>query len=106
MSESIGTMSLKSGYARQSGDPETFLYRPMTIEEAKLLQYGDHCPFMDKNGNARNIKINGAPKTWKRSPNRVEVPAKYGMYEYATFESRDDGTMRTEYNGPMLLVRV
>jgi hypothetical protein len=97
------TMILKSGYAN---DKTTAEYRPMTIEEAKLLTYGQHVVFQDVRGQARNIKVNGQPRTWKRDSNRVEVPAKYGMYEYATFSSRDDGTMRSEENGSMLLVRV
>lgn len=95
-------MQLKSGYSKDNTVEE---YRAMTLDEAKLLQYGDHVSFMDKSGQARIMKINGAPKLWKRSPNRVEIPGKYGMYEFGTFTSQSDGTLQT-LGGAMLLVKV
>src|SRR5262245_13144623 len=85
--------------------PDTKEFRLMTVEEAKLLSYGDH-PFAQLNsGRYGVVKVNGAPKTWKRDPYRVEVPTKYGMYEYATFYRQPDGSMRT-FNGNPLLVAV
>lgn len=28
------------------------------------------------------VRRNGATKTWKRQPNKFQIPVKYGMYEY------------------------
>lgn len=84
-------MTLRDGYDR-SKNPKTAEYRPMTAEEAKTLQYGDHVPFLANDGTARIVKINGHPRTWKGNP-KVEVPTKYGMYDYATMRSCPDGTM-------------
>jgi len=73
-------------------------FRPMTFEEAKRLRYGQHVWFRSIQGDARRAKINGAPKTWKRDATRIEIPAKYGMYEYATFDAQDiaDGRLLVE----------
>jgi len=35
------------------------------------------------------VKVNGKPKTWKRSPERVQIPYKYGLYEYGYITERD-----------------
>lgn len=48
-----------------------------------------HIQVTDLNGNYRTVKVNGMVRTWKRDANRVEVPCKYGMYEYFTLEERD-----------------
>lgn len=85
-------MKLASGYDRTKAPVKTE-YRPMTVAEAKALTYGQHVTFLANDGTARDCKVNGAPKTWKRDPSRVEVPIKYGMYEYARFSSQHDGTM-------------
>jgi hypothetical protein len=78
-----GTFKLHSGYSR---DTTVKKFRKMTIGEAKNLNPGDHIPFIDKNGNYRTVKVNGKPRIWKRTPARVIVPVKYGMYEYAALE--------------------
>jgi len=84
-------MKLLNGYDRKRAPEE---YRPMTIEEAKALRYGDHVSCIANDGTARRLKVNGAPRTWKRDPLRVEIPFKYGMYEYGTLRSMpDDGIM-------------
>ena len=69
--------------------PEYLKYRSMTLEEAKALPYGDHIWFIGLDGKARQLKINGQPKTWKRSPGKVRIPVKYGMYEYLYFTEQD-----------------
>jgi len=50
----------------------------ITLEQAKNLQYGDYV--IDRRG--KKYKVNGKVKTWKRNPNRVRVPLKYGLYTY------------------------
>jgi hypothetical protein len=67
----------------------TARFRAMTFTEASALRYGDHLWFISNDGSARVVKVNGLPKRWKRDPGRIEIPAKYGMYEYATFTRRD-----------------
>lgn len=79
--------SLKK-YGGREGSGE---FRHMTLEEGKLLGYGDHIWVLARDGSARRVKVNGAVKRWKREPDRIEVPFKYGMYEYGTFQSRDFG---------------
>lgn len=81
-------MELYCGYDRNKTDRTKSSFRYMTVGEAKKLNYGDHVPFKANDGTHRIVKINGQPKTWKRSPG-VAVPVKYGMYEHATFEHRD-----------------
>lgn len=61
----------------------------LTTEQARTLKSGDvlHVeglgarPCDSKNGPVR-WKVNGQVKTWKRSPDRVEVPLKHGLYTY------------------------
>lgn len=88
-------MILEDGYDRTK-NPVTAEYRPMTLDEAKALSYGDHVTIRAADGKARTVKVNGNPKTWKRDATRVEVPVKYGMYEYATFRNLPNGTVGNE----------
>jgi hypothetical protein len=68
--------------------------RPMTIEEAKKLRYGDHVLVLSTSGKWANAKVNGEPKTWKTRPEWCDVSLKYGQYEYFT-ESYRDGKEET-----------
>jgi len=61
----------------------------MTTDEVRNLSYGRHVWVLTRQGDARRVKINGAARTWKHDPNRLEVPVKYGLYEYATFTESD-----------------
>lgn len=57
----------------------------ITLEQAKGLKYGDMVHITnDKNadGTPQRWRVNGKPKTWKRSPDRVKVPVKHGLYTY------------------------
>lgn len=58
-------------------------FRTMTAEEAKSLSSSSRVWAKSNNGEAIRVKVNGAPKTWKRQPERVEVPVKFGLYECA-----------------------
>lgn len=64
----------------------------MTAEEAKNLHSGSHAKILDMNGNVADVKINGTPKTWKTRPHDVDVPWKYGLYEYGKESFRSDRT--------------
>lgn len=48
-----------------------------------------HVWFHMPDGKARQVKVNGRVKTWKRDPNRIEVSIKYGLYEHARLTSAD-----------------
>lgn len=74
-------MKLASGYDKKA-KKETAEYRHLTLEECKSLRSGQHVQFIDRYGEVRNAKVNGAPKTWKTRPGDCDVPLKYGMYEY------------------------
>lgn len=76
-------------------------FRPMSLDEVKTLS-ASHIWFRSMQGDAREAKVNGAVRTWKRDASRVELPLKYGMYEYATFTTRDilDGRVLVEVDAP------
>lgn len=58
----------------------------ITIEQAKQLTYGielHHDNLKNANGKSCQVfRLNGKVKTWKRNPNRIEIPIKRGLYEY------------------------
>jgi hypothetical protein len=58
----------------------------MTFVEVSNLRPGDWVWFVALDHTARRIKINGQVKTWKTRPGNIQVPVKYGMYEYAYIE--------------------
>lgn len=62
------------------------------VDVAEMVSYCDshqHIEVKDVAGNARRVKVNGKVRTWKRDATRIEVPCKYGMYEYFTLTARD-----------------
>ena len=57
----------------------------LTLDQAKALRYGQtlyHVRNRNADGTPERWRVNGAPKIWKRSPNRVQVPVRQGMYSY------------------------
>lgn len=57
---------------------------PITLEQAKKLKHGQtlYTPgFYNADGTAQRWRVSGAVKTWVKSPNKVRVPIKHGMYE-------------------------
>lgn len=54
----------------------------LTLDELKALRGGEQLQFLDRNGKVRNCTINGKCRTWKRDATRIEVPCKYGLYEF------------------------
>ena len=63
--------------------------RTLTRDEVLALQSGAHAVVVLNNGRLGTVKINGEVRRWKRDPDRVEVPVKYGMYEYATLSLKE-----------------
>ena len=59
----------------------------MTLQEAKNLKAGDyihHTAKKNADGTPMRARVTSI-KTWKRSPERIEVRCKHGLYDYATF---------------------
>jgi hypothetical protein len=77
-----------SGYGRKKVKTVS-RYRSITLEEAKDLSRGDSVIILDRQGEVRSVKINGKVRRWKRSPDRIEIPCKYGLYEYFTLTNQD-----------------
>jgi hypothetical protein len=50
----------------------------ITLQEAKALKVGQILHTQD----GRRWKVNGKVKTWVKSPNRVSVPIKHGLYAH------------------------
>ncbi len=67
----------------------------ITLNTAKSLTYQTivHNDNMTQNqGNeCQRWRVSGKPKTWKRSPERVQVPIKHGLYanDYITENTLD-----------------
>lgn len=73
--------------------PTLHEFRTLTRDEILALGSGFHVLAIRNDGKVGRVKINGSIRTWKRDPNRVEIPLKYGMYEFATF-SLDEALAR------------
>ena len=64
----------------------------ITIEQAKQLRPGRilyHMSNRNADGTPQRWKVNGKPKTWKRTPDRVQIPVKNGLYSY-DYVTQDD----------------
>jgi hypothetical protein len=55
----------------------------------KRLGSGDVVYLPANCGHLVKVRINGKPKTWVRSPDKVEVPFKYGLYEHGYIRASD-----------------
>jgi hypothetical protein len=65
----------------------------ITLDQAKKLVPGTVL-FLDtfnKQGKPHKCRVSGKPKVWVRSPNKVKVPVKAGLYEngYITEDTLD-----------------
>lgn len=56
----------------------------ITLEEAKALKPRE--VLVDQMG--KRWYVNGQPQTWKRTPGRVRVPLKHGLYVYTQLHLR------------------
>lgn len=65
--------------------PAMIEFRTMTDAEIRALRPGQRPYVLLNSGRVGTAKVNGAVRTWKRDPERIEVPLKWGLYEYATF---------------------
>ena len=65
---------------------------PITLEQAKQLQYRQtlyHVSNRNADGTPQRWRVNGAVKLWKRSPERIQVPIKHGLYSYDYITEHD-----------------
>jgi hypothetical protein len=69
-------------------------YRTLTLEEKKNIQFSEVFIQADC-GCFLRVKINGQVKTWKRNINKVQIPYKYGMYEYGYITENDEVRIAT-----------
>ena len=57
----------------------------ITLEQAKNLSYRNVLVAED----GKRWRVNGKVQTWKRSPERVRVPLKHGLYAYDYLTERE-----------------
>lgn len=79
-----GGIILMKYYTKQQEDD-------MNINEAKNLKVGQlvyHRTKRNSDGSPMKAKVTSV-KTWKRSPERIEVGLKRGLYDYAKFNESD-----------------
>lgn len=61
-----------------------------TIDNAeRICTLQSHIVIECANGDARQVKVNGKVRRWKRNAGRIEIPLKYGLYEYLVFVAED-----------------
>ena len=71
----------------------------MDLQKAKGLKAGEYVHRPDRlnaDGTPMRAKVTSV-KTWKRSPDRVEVRIKRGLYEYARFDETEIGCLESGY---------
>jgi hypothetical protein len=67
----------------------TFRNPASVAEMVSHCSTNHHIWFRANDGSARQCKVNGAVRTWKRDSSRIEIPIKYGLYEYNTLTAAD-----------------
>lgn len=73
------------------GAPSHARFQPIiNVDEAtKHCDSRSHVWVRSHHGDARTVKVNGKVRRWKRDANRIEIPCKYGLYEYFTLNAGD-----------------
>jgi hypothetical protein len=66
---------------------------PLTLEQAKQLKPGD----VLLNVHNKRWRVNGQVKRWKRSPDRIRIPLKHGLYAYDFIDESDFNNGVCEY---------
>jgi hypothetical protein len=64
----------------------------ITLERAKKLTHGEilhHTVQRNADGTPQRWRVNGKVKRWKRSPDRIQVPLKHGLYAYGYLTEND-----------------
>lgn len=77
-------------HSDRTKEPALLNWRGMTDAEILKLRYGDHVHvILNNNNGVGSVKINGKVRIWKRNPERIEVPVKWGLREFAVFSFTD-----------------
>lgn len=73
----------------------------MKLDEAKELKHGEELHYGEcklfigpRGGQTLKVeawRVNGAVKLWKKSPERVEIPLKHGLYDYGYIDEGNIG---------------
>jgi len=64
----------------------------LTVNQAKELRHGTtlyHVTNRNADGTPQRWRVNGKVKTWKRSPDRIEIPIKHGLYAFDHLTERE-----------------
>jgi hypothetical protein len=80
-------------YYGDQNDLRTYQRCPSIDDAERICTLQSHVIIETRNGEARQVKINGKVRRWKRDRNRIEIPMKYGLYEYFTFGAEDVGSI-------------
>lgn len=63
---------------------------PLTLKRAKALQLGDivyEKGQYNRDGSNRRWKVTGKVQRWKKDPDRIKIPVKYGLYVHGYIEN-------------------
>ena len=66
--------------------------KTITLEQAKQLKTGQivyHTINKNADQTPQRWKVNGKVKTWKRNPEKVQIPVKHGLYSYDYITEND-----------------
>ena len=61
----------------------------ITLEVAKNLHHREILHAGGMTGRCTRWRVNGKVKTWKRSPEKLRIPVKHGLYSYDTIFEHD-----------------
>lgn len=64
----------------------------ITLEQARQLKHGDllhHTVNKNADGTPQGWRVNGKVQTWKRNPEKVKIPLKYGLYRFDYLTEKD-----------------
>jgi len=68
----------------------------MDIETAKALKFGDVVVAKNKKGKIERWRVNGTIKLWKRSPAKIRIPIKHGLYIYGYLDENNINLVEKE----------
>lgn len=61
----------------------------ITRENCEQVRNFEHITLKNADGSRLRARRNGATRTWKRAPERYEIPVKHGMYNYFVITDLD-----------------
>ena len=66
--------------------------KTITLDQAKQLKTGQtvyHTINKNADQTPQRWKVNGKVKTWKRNPEKVQIPVKHGLYSFDYITEND-----------------